>query len=200
MTTCELSGVQTAPAVKLSPDCDDAAVEGSLPSQPVVSVESLAVAYVIVLHSLAETLFEHTGPADGDVCSEAVVHRRREVCAAVWAVIRAALEASTLSAQERVHMLDMVWQRLLIRWQEFCGPDEATSKWLMQRTDEYLQKQERAEPIATASHIVKVLTEALGPPERGRALQSRVLASLVGHRIESDVHHFNDLKARYRFV
>src|SRR5688572_17747505 len=72
MTTCELSGVQTAPAVKLSTDCDDAAVEGSLPSQPVVSVESLAVAYVIVLHSLAETLFEHTGPADGDVCSEAV--------------------------------------------------------------------------------------------------------------------------------
>jgi hypothetical protein len=141
MTTCELSGVHTAPVVKLSTDCDDAAVEGSLPTQPVVSVESLAVAYVIVLHSLAETLFEQTGPADGGVGSKATAP-----------------------------------------------------------TDEYLQVQERAKPLATASHIVKVLTEALGVPERGRALQSRVLASLVGHRIESDVQHFNDLKARYRFV
>jgi hypothetical protein len=200
MTTCELNGVQTAPVVKLSADCDDAAIEGSLPSQPVISIESLAVAYVIVLHSLAETLFEHTGPVDSDVGPDATAQRRREVCAAVWAAIRAALEASTLSAQERTHMLDMVWQRLLNRWQEFCGPDEATSKWLMKRTDEYLQEQQRGKPIATASHIVKVLTEALGVPERGRALQSRVLASLVGHRIESDVHHFNDLKARYRFV
>jgi hypothetical protein len=200
IVTHEFSQAQTAPAAEPSNDNNDAAVEGSLPIQPVVSSESLAVAYVIVLNSLAETLFEHTGPAAGDPDSKATAHRRSEVCAAVWAAIRAALEASTLSAEERARMLNLVWQRLLFRWQEFCGSNGVTSEWVEKRTDEYLHEHERAAPVVAASHIVKTLLKAIGVPDRGRSVQSRVLSSLVGHRIESDAHHFNELKSRYRFV
>ena len=97
-------------------------------------------------------------------------------------------------------MLKLVWERLLLRWQEFCGSSGATSEWVEKRTDEYLHEGVRAEPAATARHIVRMLFEAIGVPERGRSVQSRVLSRLVGHRIESDVHHFNELKLRYRFL
>ena len=207
--SCEIGDAQIAgavsvmaaePAVKLSDVGNRVAVEGSLPSQPVVSIESLAVAYVIVLNSLAETLFEQTTPISGDVDSNATAHRRREVCVAVWAANRAALEASTFYLDERAQMLKLVWQRLLLHWHEFGGSNGANTEWLEARTAEYLHKRGGTRPIATATHIVETLIEAIGSADRIRAMKARVLSSLVNHRIVSDVHHFNDLKSRYRFI
>jgi len=209
MVSCETGDAQiagalslsaTEPAVKHSDVAIPAAIEVSLPTQPVVSVESLAVAYVIVLNSLAETLFEQTTPVSGDVDSCATAHRRREVCAAVWAANRAALVASSLSADERALMLKSVWRRLLLHWQEFGGPDGANTEWLETRIAEYLHMRGGTRPIATATHIVETLIEAIGSVERIRSMQARALSTLVNHRIVSDVHHFNDLKSRYRFI
>lgn len=175
-------------------------VEGSLPTQPAFSVDSLAVAYVIVLHSLAETLFEHTAPARSDADSGATARRRREVCAAVWATNRVALGASTLSIEERAIMKKAIWQRLLLYWKDFCGSNGDMSEWIEKRATEYMQNRLHTGSVATASHIVEVLLDAIPIAEPARSAQLRALSGLVGHRIVSDVTHFDELKSRYRFV
>jgi hypothetical protein len=176
-------------------------VDFSFPSQPVISLESLALAYVIVLNSLGETLFEHTTPIEGDITPEATVRRRREICAAVWAANRAALRASNLSATERALMSKLVWRRLHVHWQSFCGSSEDEgAAWLERRSGEYLQAQLRANVAGTAGHIVKMLFDAIGVEQHSHSTHSRVLSSLVGHRIISEMNHFNELKSQFRFV
>jgi hypothetical protein len=174
--------------------------EGSLPSELSFSVDSLAIAYAIVLHSLAETLFEHTAPSAGDVDSRATVRRRLEVCAAVWAANHAALEASALSPDERTLMLKVVWKRLALYWKDFCGTSGEISGWVEKRAAEYIHDCLRTQPGATASRIVEELVDAIPVEESVRPARLRALSSLVGHRIVSDVTHFNELKARFRFV
>jgi hypothetical protein len=191
---------ETGLAATQSSVCHEDSVEISLPAQPVVSVESLAVAYVIVLNSLAETLFEHIGSNDDNVDSNETARRRREVYAAVWAANRAALEASSLSSDERRLMVKIVWRRLPVHWKDFGTSNEATREWLEKRADEYLSKREDARPVTTASHVVGMLMETTGNAGRCPSMQARVLSSLVGHRIVSDVCHFNELKSRYRFI
>jgi hypothetical protein len=175
-------------------------VDFSFPTQPVVSLDSLALAYVIVLNSLAETLYEHTAPVDGDADSQAMTRRRREICAAVWAANRAALDASNLSGNERALMNKLVWRRLHVHWKSFCGSSEEGAAWLESRSTEYLRAQVRASAVTAASHIVKMLFDAIGSKENGASAHSRVLASLVGHRIISEVNHLNELKSQFRFV
>jgi hypothetical protein len=177
-----------------------AAAEGSLPTQPWVSVDSLAIAYVIVLHSLAETLFESTAPPNGDADSRATVRRRLEVCAAVWAANQAALEASTLSADERSLMQKVVWQRLALYWKDFCGTNGEISGWVEKRAAEYASGFVRTQPVTTATHIVEELLDAIPVADTARSAKLRALSSLVGHRIVSDVTHFNELKSQFRFV
>jgi hypothetical protein len=177
-----------------------ATIEGSLPTQSSLSVDSLATAYVIVLQSLAETLFEHTAPNNEDVNSKATVRRRLEVCAAVWAANRAALVASTLTGDEQARMQKVVWQRLSLYWQNFRGSPGEISGWVEKRAAEYLEPLERREPIATANHIVEELLDAIAIEESVRSTKLRALTSLVSHRIESDAIHLNELKSRYRFV
>jgi hypothetical protein len=210
MISCELSESPlapdpvslTEPALTATPSTvpDDTAVEVSLPTQPAVTVESLAGAYAIVLSSLAETLFQYIGPIRADDDVQATAIRRREVCAAVWAAMRAALEASTLSREERALMLKIVWKRLQLQWNEFCGANEANVEWLESRSTEYMRKCEGTKPLAIAIHIVEELLEVISDPGRNRSLQLRVLSNLVNHRILSDICHFDALKARYRFV
>jgi len=175
-------------------------VNFSLPAQPVVSLEPVAVAYVIVFNSLAETLFEHIAFANGDVNSQETNRRRREICAAVWAANRTALNASNLSPEERALMDKLVWRRVLLYWQSACGSNEEGAAWLERRSAEYLQAQTRGNPITTASHIIEMLFDAIGMKEHAQSTHSRVLASLVGHRIISEVNHLNELKSQFRFV
>jgi hypothetical protein len=177
-------------------------VEGEewLPTLSFISLKSLAVAYVIVLNSLAVTLVAHIEPVNAEADSEGTGRRRREVCAAVWAANRAALDASNLSAIERGLMNNMVWRRLMLHWQSFCGFDEAGSTWLESRSAEYLPAQTRMNPVTTASHIIKRLFQATGANERRQFAHSRALACLVGQRIISEVNHFNELKSQFRFV
>ena len=172
----------------------------SLTVQPAVSLESVAVAYVIVLHSLAETLFEHTFLVGDDADSLASTRRRREICAAVWAANHAALETSNLSESERARMNDLVWRRLQVHWQTFCGSTGEGSAWLARRASEYLDSQPRGNAIAVAAHIVRILFEAIGVKQDSFPGQSRVIASLIGHRIMSEVNHLNELKSKFRFV
>jgi hypothetical protein len=174
--------------------------DAGLPTLSFISLKSLAVAYVIVLNSLAVTLVAQIELANEDVDSEAKGRRRREVCAAVWAANRAALDASNLSAIERGLMNNMVWRRLMLHWQSFCGFDEAGSAWLEKRSAEYLPAQARMNPVTTASHIIKRLFQATGANERRQFAHSRALACLVGERITSEVNHFNELKSQFRFV
>ena len=174
--------------------------EVSVPAQLFNPLESVAVAYVIVLTSLAETLFEHTVPIDGDVDSGATALRRREICAAVWAANRAALDASNLSASERALFGNLVWRRLVLHWQSFCGSIEEGPAWLESRSADYLPAQTRMNAVETASHILKHLFRAMGANEQRHFAHLRVLASLVGHRISSEVDHLNELKSQSRFV
>jgi hypothetical protein len=173
--------------------------DGSLPTQPVLSLESLAVAYVIVLNSLAETLLEHVLVPVG-VDAQDTNPRRREIYAAVWAANRAALGASNLSPDERDRLVELVWRRLHVHWQGSCGSLGEATVWLERRSAEYLEALPRGSSISAANHLVKVLFEALGARADSFATRIKVIASLVGHRIISEVNHLNELKSQFRFV
>src|SRR5688500_2332363 len=101
-------------------------------------VEGLAVQYVIVLHSLSETLFDQIARMDGATLPPSAAIRRQEICAAVWAAIRAALDASTLSSDERLLVMQGLMERLLPHWQRFCAPEGLFAVWLADRSTNYL--------------------------------------------------------------
>jgi hypothetical protein len=118
----------------------------------------------------------------------------------VWAANLAALEASSLAVDERALMNKLVWRRLHLHWQTFCESSSEGNRWIENRAAEYLHAQKLDSPIRTASHIVKMLFNAIGVNEDGNSAHSRVLSSLVGHRIISEVNHLNELKSQFRFV
>ena len=162
-----------------------------------VSLEPVALAYAIVLNSPADTLLEHVGDG-GD--SKSTTTRRGEICAAVWAAHRVAIDASKLSADERSNLNELLWRRLRIHWRNYGGSSEEAFAWLERRSSEYLHAQPRANSISAASHIVKTLFDATGIEQDDHTSRSRVISSLVGHRIISEVNHLNELKAQFRFV
>jgi hypothetical protein len=145
-------------------------------------------------------LFEHTAPVNGDIDQQAIVCRRREICAAVWAANHSALDASNLSANERALMNKLVWRRLHVHWQGFCGSGEEGLAWLECRSTDYLRALVRANAVTTASHIVRMLFDEIGVRQHNHSTHSRVLSSLVGHRIISETNHLNELKSQFRFV
>lgn len=148
-------------------------------------------AYVIVVNSMIETLYSEIARARGVAVDGGAKARREEICAAVWSSIRAALAASLLSSRQQQFVLDALTNRLHGQFSEGLCSTDGVGAPIRERAAFYLQHVDPYAPVTTAVRIVEILLEATAVPQERRALQTRLLAGLIAHRIVSDVSLFN---------
>jgi hypothetical protein len=126
-----------------------------------------------------------------------VAHIRREVCAAVWAAILAAFDASSLSAEEKSALSPLLQEKLIPLWEKHCSPDPEVIRYLSKRAAFYVQGRDPASQVATASTIVRRLLDETGAVgERNRQL-ARKLIPMFAHRMLGDRTYIDDLKTRF---
>lgn len=157
--------------------------------------DAFAIAYVIAVTSLTETLCREIASARGLVLDRGD-EDQREVRAAVWSTIRGALAASLLSSRQQQVVLGALSNRLRSHWQEsLCSRDEVAGP-ISERAGFYLQHVDPQDPVTTAVRVVEILLEATAVPQEQRDIQTRPLAGLIAHRFVSDVWLFNEWQSQ----
>ena len=126
-----------------------------------------------------------------------VAHIRREVCAAVWAAIMAAFDASSLSAEEKSRLSPLLQEQLIPLWEKHCASDPDAARYLAERAPFYVRGRDPASQVATASTIVQRLLEETGADREAKRRLAGKLIPLFAHRMLGDTLHINDLKTRF---
>jgi hypothetical protein len=156
--------------------------------------DAFTTTYLIVVNSLTETLYREVAHSRGELDDREDDVRRREVCAAVWTTVQAALRASLLSAGQQQFVLNALSTRLSSYWQEEVCANNSVADEIRARASVYLRQIDSHDPVSSAVRIVELLLEATAAP--WGATQSRTLAGLIAHRIASDVWLFNDWESQ----
>jgi hypothetical protein len=156
--------------------------------------DAFTTTYLIVVNSLTETLYREVAQSRGELNELEDDARRREVCAAVWTTVQAALRASLLSPGQQQFVLNALSSRLSSYWQENRWSHNSVAAEIRARASVYLRHIDSRDPVSSALGIVELLLEATAMP--AGATQSRTLAALIAHRITSDVWLFNDWESQ----
>jgi hypothetical protein len=179
---------------------ENPAVSNNLPSpQPCRGMstgggDAFTTTYLIVVNSLTETLYREVARSGGESNDREDGIRRKEVCAAVWTTVQAALRASLLSAGQQQFVLNALSTRLSSHWQETVCATNSVAAEIRERASVYLRQIVSHDPVSSAVRIVEMLLAAtVVPAEAGK---SRTLAGLIAHRIASDVWLFNDWESQ----
>lgn len=163
------------------------------------AAKSLAADYVGALNPFVDKLLERVSRMGLDRDSHSIARHRREACAVVWSAIVAALEASSLSEDNRRHFMPLVLDHLLPCWKSHCGATAEATEWLTARSSHYLHSRDRTNQITTAAGMVAALLDAIEVSEATRHAHGRELTAILAHRIITDVGHFNELRSRRVF-
>jgi hypothetical protein len=121
---------------------------------------------------------------------------RREICGAVWQVVRASLEATSLSAGEREAVTPLLHTALVPYWHSGRTFDPSVTAVLTQRARAYEDDCDPRSRVATATAIVARLLARLGVADAERQQLERTLVPIFAHRMISDIHRIDDAKAR----
>jgi hypothetical protein len=156
--------------------------------------DAFTTTYLIVVNSLTETLYREVARSRGEIDDREDDVRRREVCAAVWTTVQAALRASLLSVGQQQFVLNALGTRLSSHWQEAVCATNSVAAEIRERASVYLRQIDSHDPVSSAVRIVELLLEATVVP--AEAMRSRTLAGLIAHRIASDVWLFNDWESQ----
>jgi hypothetical protein len=162
-----------------------------------ISAEQLARDYGVSLNGFAEeivTLLTALPPED---VSAPVPERCRETCASVWAAMVAALDASSLTTQERQRITPMLRDVVVPYWRQHCAADEDIPGMLDARSVHYLRHRDPASQIKTATHVVGRLLETIGIAAHARAALATTLTAAFAHRMLGDIHRINEVRARF---
>ena len=135
--------------------------------------------------------------AHGDSASLRNGSGRREVCAAVSAVMEAALDASTLSDEERAKLLPLINEVLVPFWTNHCATDSGAAAYIAGRSAHYLSGRVPGSRVKTAVNIVTALLDALEIPAERRDELTVALAPSFAHRMVADSYRLNDVRAKY---
>ncbi len=119
--------------------------------------------------------------------------RRQEACAALWASMVTAIEASSFNEEDRKQLLPLVLDAYLPYWEQHCGAQVRPQDHCAR----YLQARDAQSHLRTAVAMVDSLLEALAVPDNNRTVYSKLFSALFAHRILSDVHYFNEIKSNY---
>jgi hypothetical protein len=158
-----------------------------------IPASQLAREYSVSLNDFAEEVSTLLARWDDPKVDRSAL-RRREICAAVSAAMTAALDASTLSAEERAMLDPLLNDTLMPFWSKHCEADAQTPVLIAQRSAHYLNGRIADSQIKTAVNIVAALLEALKIPQERRAALAQTLTPSFAHRIVGDLYRINNLR------
>jgi hypothetical protein len=163
-----------------------------------IPASQLARDYGVSLNEFSESIIRLIGQECADKDDGARIHRRREICAAVSAAILAALDASTLSAEERDKLSTLINEVLAPFWKKHCASENPElSAYISTRANHYLARRVEDSRVKTAVNIVTVLLDALETPEHLRTALLDRLAPAFAHRMVGDVYRINEVRRKF---
>jgi hypothetical protein len=165
-----------------------------------ISASQLARDYGVSLNDFVDEVIALLALTEADDVRSLSVPRCREICAAVSATMAAALDASTLSAEEREKLNPLITEVMTPFWQKHCEADPEASALIAARTPHYLTGRVAGSQVKTAANIVAALLEALEVPEERRPELARTLSPSFAHRIVGDRYRINELRAKHGLV
>jgi hypothetical protein len=167
-----------------------------MPRKRGIPASQLARDYGVSLNEFADDVIATLARLDGEGAAARSAAHRREICAAVSAAMAAALDASTLSADEREKLQPLLHQVLIPFWTRHCAADCDAASFIATRTEHYLAGRVQGSQVKTAVNIVATLLEALEVPADKRSQFAKSLSPAFAHRMVGDVYHLNDMRSR----
>lgn len=168
-----------------------------MPGKSGLTASELARNYGVSLNEFTDEVIALLARLDHDPAPLRGHARRREVCAAVSAAMRFALDTSTLTPEERAKLDPLIQEVLLPYWKKHCEADTDAAAYITERAGFYLSRPVPGSQVKTALAIVQSLVDELGIPDDRKLELMRVLAPSFAHRMISDVHRINDLRTRF---
>jgi hypothetical protein len=162
-----------------------------------VPASQLARDYGVSLNGFVEEVVALLARVEGGQASGLAPTRNREVCAAVAAAMTAALDASTLTVEERAKLDPLLDEVLLPFWNSHCANDPDAVEYINSRVPYYLARREKTSQVRTAVGIVSALIEALAVPKEHQDRLSRTLSPSFAHRLVSDLYRLNDVRTKF---
>lgn len=167
-----------------------------MPGKRAIPASELARDYGVSLNEFAEEVMALLARIDRDPPPARLSLRRREICAAVSAAMTAALDASTLTAEEREKLDPLLREVLLPFWNKHCAADESAASYIVERRGHYLATRIAGSQVKSAVNIVATLLDALELSEEQKTELTRTLAPSFAHRMVADLYHINDVRTR----
>jgi hypothetical protein len=159
-----------------------------------IPASQLAHDYGVSLNEFSESLIGLIGQ---EWATEEVAHlpRRREICAAVSAAMMAALQASSLSAEERDKLQPLLGEVLLPFWTRHCaGENPELADWIAARARYYLSTCVDDSRVKSAANVAGALLDALQSPEPRRPALLARLVPAFAHRMVGDVYRLDEVR------
>lgn len=162
-----------------------------------ISASKLARDYGVSINDFTNEVVGLLARAHGNKSSLLNGPGRREVCAAVSAAMVAALDASTLSDEERAKLRPLVDEVLMPFWTSHCAQDSGAAAYITGRSVHYLAGRVAGSQVKTAVNIVTALLDALAIPAEQREELAAALAPSFAHRIVSDTYRINEVRTKF---
>jgi hypothetical protein len=162
-----------------------------------ISAGRLARDYGVSLNDFTNEVVALLAREAGDSASLRTGAGRREVCAAVSAAMVAALDASTLSVEERAKLQPLIDEVLMPFWTTHCASDTGAASYITGRAAHYLSGRVAGSQVKTAVNIVTALLDALAIPAEQREELTIALAPSFAHRMVADIYRINEVRTKY---
>jgi len=162
-----------------------------------ISASKLARDYGVSINDFTNEVIALLARAQGDSSSLRTGPGRREVCAAVSAAMVAALDASTLSDEERAKLQPLIDEVLMPFWTSHCSMDADAAAYITGRSAHYLSGRVAGSQVKTAVNIVAALLDALAVPAERREELTIALAPSFAHRMVADTYRINDVRTKF---
>jgi hypothetical protein len=163
-----------------------------------IPASQLARDYGVSLNEFSESIINLIGSEWAEADGAGRLNRRREICAAVSAAMLAALDASSLSAEERAKLHPLIDEALLPFWTRHCGSDNPDlAGHITARAQHYLGVRVPDSRVKSAVNIVSALLDELRAPEELRRVLLERLAPAFAHRMVGDVYRIDDVRRKY---
>ncbi|MEJ0085760.1 MAG: hypothetical protein WDO72_08765 [Pseudomonadota bacterium] len=162
-----------------------------------ISASQLARDYGVSLNEFVSEVIALLASLEGHDASGTAPARRREICAAAAAAMTSALDASTLTPEERAHLDPLLKDVLLPFWNQHCAGNAEALASIDTRAAQYLAARDAASQVKTAVGIVTELVEALQVSQENRDALVRTLAPSFAHRMVADLYRINTLRTKF---
>ena len=166
----------------------------------VVPATQFAKDYSAGVVERAELLLKHIADLSSDQASSPVAHRRKEVCAMVWATIVAAFEVSDFDKADQDKLVPLVLQIVLPHWQTHFVSESEMRDFLSKRIFAYLGDKHPNNPLEAASAMIQELSTAIGASSHMAQGFGLILTPLIAQHILSDTKLFNRIKRDCRIA